>query len=291
MNLMQRKKMLGPILLFLLPALTGLFLFKLYPIGNGILQSLYTTSFLTGDPSFVGFQNYMTLFQDPVFWNSLKVTLLFNVIINPLQVILAFLLALLLNARIKRIAWFRSIHFVPVAISVPTACMLWNIMLSPEQGVVNSILAAFGLPEQPFLGSSAQALGSIIAIASWKGVGYWALFLLAGLQEVPASLMEASSLDGAGRWRQFIHIIYPMMKRPLTFIVVSVTTANFLLFSPMYILTKGGPENSTNVLMLESFNSAFLYSDLGRSSAIVVILLLLTLTAVAVQFKWLKASH
>ncbi|WP_059050302.1 carbohydrate ABC transporter permease [Paenibacillus senegalimassiliensis] len=288
---MRSKKMLGPLLLFLLPALTGLFLFKLYPIGNGILQSLYTTSFLTGGQSFVGFQNYITLFQDPVFWNSLKVTLLFNIIINPLQVVLAFLLALLLNARIKRIAWFRSIHFVPVAISVPTACMLWNIMLSPEQGVVNSILAAFGLPEQPFLGSSTQALGSIIAIASWKGVGYWALFLLAGLQEVPASLMEASSLDGAGRWRQLIHIIYPMMKRPLTFIVVSITTANFLLFSPMYILTKGGPENSTNVLMLESFNSAFLYSDLGRSSAIVVILLMLTLTAVAVQFKWLKASH
>lgn len=288
---MRSKKRLGPLLLFLLPALTGLFLFKLYPIGNGILQSLYTTSFLTGGQSFVGLQNYITLFQDPVFWNSLKVTLLFNIIINPLQVVLAFLLALLLNARIKRIAWFRSIHFVPVAISVPTACMLWNIMLSPEQGVVNSILAAFGLPEQPFLGSSAQALGSIIAIASWKGVGYWALFLLAGLQEVPASLMEASSLDGAGRWRQLIHIIYPMMKRPLTFIVVSITTANFLLFSPMYILTKGGPENSTNVLMLESFNSAFLYSDLGRSSAIVVILLLLTLTAVAAQFKWLKASH
>lgn len=288
---MRSKKRLGPLLLFLLPALTGLFLFKLYPIGNGILQSLYTTSFLTGGQSFVALQNYITLFQDPVFWNSLKVTLLFNIIINPLQVVLAFLLALLLNARIKRIAWFRSIHFVPVAISVPTACMLWNIMLSPEQGVVNSILAAFGLPEQPFLGSSAQALGSIIAIASWKGVGYWALFLLAGLQEVPASLMEASSLDGAGRWRQLIHIIYPMMKRPLTFIVVSITTANFLLFSPMYILTKGGPENSTNVLMLESFNSAFLYSDLGRSSAIVVILLLLTLTAVAAQFKWLKASH
>ncbi|WP_018750320.1 carbohydrate ABC transporter permease [Paenibacillus sanguinis] len=288
---MERKKMLGPLLLFLLPPLAGLFLFKLYPIGNGIVQSLYTTSFLSGDKSFVGLQNYMTLFQDPVFWDSLKVTLLFNVIINPLQIILAFVLALLLNTRIRRIAWFRSIHFVPVAISVPTACMLWNIMLSPEQGVVNSILTALGLPEQPFFGSSAQALGSIIAIASWKGVGYWALFLLAGLQEVPASLMEASSLDGAGRWRQLIHIVYPLMKRSLTFVVVSVTTANFLLFSPMYILTKGGPENSTNVLMLESFNSAFLYSDLGRSSAIVVILLMLTLLAVAAQFKWLKASH
>ncbi|AKG34736.1 carbohydrate ABC transporter permease [Paenibacillus durus] len=288
---MRSEKNIGTILLFLFPALAGLVLFKLYPILSGFVQSLYTTTFITGGRSFVGLQNYISLFTDPVFWNSLKVTLLFNVIINPLQILLAFFLALLLNAKIKRIAWFRSVHFVPVAISVPTACMLWNIMLSPEQGVVNSILAALGLPQQPFLGSSSQALGSIIAIASWKGVGYWALFLLAGLQEVPTSLLEASSLDGASRWKQMIHIVYPMLKRPLTFVVVSVTTANFLLFSPMYILTKGGPENSTDVLMFESFNNAFLYSDLGRSSSIVVTLLLITLTIVAFQFRWLKTSH
>lgn len=288
---MRTEKHKGYLALFLLPTLFGLFLFKLYPIFTGLVQSFFTKKFLTGDQSFVGLQNYISLFQDPVFWNSLKVTLWFNVIINPLQIVLAFALAMLLNSKIKRVAIFRSIHFVPVAVSVPTACILWSIMLSPEQGVVNSMLVAIGLDAQPFLGSSSQALWSIIAIASWKGVGYWALFLIAGLQEVPASLLEASSLDGAGRWKQLIHVIYPMMKRPLTFVVVSVTTANFLLFSPMYILTKGGPGNSTNVLMLESFNNAFLYSDIGRSSAIMVILLLITLTIVTFQFKWLKTSH
>lgn len=288
---MKLNKNIGYILLFLLPTLVGLFLFKLYPIFSAVVQSVYSIQFLTGEKSFVGLQNYLSLFADPVFWNSLKVTLVFNLIINPLQILLSFGLAVLLNARIKRIAFFRGIHFVPVAVSVPTACVLWNIMLSPEQGVVNSILFALGLDPQPFLGSSSQALGSIIAIASWKGVGYWALFLLAGLQEIPDSLMEASSLDGASRWKQFLHVTVPLMKRPLTFIVVAITTANFLLFSPMYILTKGGPENSTNVLMLESFNSAFLYSDMGRSSAIMVILLLITLTVVALQFKWLRTSH
>lgn len=288
---MKLNKNIGYILIFLLPTLAGLFLFKLYPIFSAVVQSVYSIQFLTGEKSFVGLQNYLSLFADPVFWNSLKVTLVFNLIINPLQILLSFGLAVLLNARIKRIAFFRGIHFVPVAVSVPTACVLWNIMLSPEQGVVNSILFALGLDPQPFLGSSSQALGSIIAIASWKGVGYWALFLLAGLQEIPDSLMEASSLDGASRWKQFLHVTVPLMKRPLTFIVVAITTANFLLFSPMYILTKGGPENSTNVLMLESFNSAFLYSDMGRSSAIMVILLLITLTVVALQFKWLRTSH
>lgn len=277
--------------LFLLPALAGLLLFKIYPIFDGFIQSLHTTNFLTGMKKFIALDNYTALFQDPVFWNSLKVTLWFNLIINPLQVVLAFGLAILLNAGIKRIAIFRGINFIPVAVSVPTACILWSIMLSPEQGVVNSILVGLGFSPQPFLTSSTQALGSIIAIASWKGVGYWALFLLAGLQEVSPSLYEASSLDGASRWKQFILVTYPMMMRPLTFVVVSVTVANLLLFSPMYILTRGGPEKSTNVLMLESYNSAFLYSDLGRASAIVIIMLLVTLVIVAAQFRLFKARH
>lgn len=247
--------------------------------------------FLTGLKKFVGIGNYVSLFSDPVFWNSLKVTLWFNLLINPLQIILAFGLAILLNQKIRNIAFFRGINFIPVAVSIPTACILWDIMLSPEQGVVNSILVSLNMSPQPFLTSSSQALGSIIAIASWRGIGYWALFFLAGLQEVPTSLYEASSIDGASRWNQFKNITYPMMKRPLTFVVVSVTVANMLLFSPMYILTNGGPQQSTNVLMLESYNSAFLYSDMGRASAIVVVILLITLVIISLQFRLFKAKH
>jgi len=277
--------------LFLLPAIAGLLLFKIYPILNGMLQSLFTIDFLSGVKRFIGLDNYASLFADPVFWNSLKVTLLFNLVINPLQIALAFGLAMLLNVKLKTIGLFRGLQFVPVAVSVPTACILWNIMMSPEQGILNSILMGVGMEPQPFLSSSSQALGSIIAIASWKGIGYWAIFLLAGLQEISPSLYEASSIDGANRWQQFRSVTVPMMKRPLTFVVVSVTVANLLLFSPMYILTKGGPENSTNVLMLESYNSAFQYSDIGRSSAIVIVLLVITLTVVALQFRLLRAKH
>ncbi|MCS7464209.1 sugar ABC transporter permease [Paenibacillus doosanensis] len=277
--------------LFLFPAMLGLLLFKLYPVFKGLTDSLYAPAFLNASEAFVGLQNYTTLFTDPVFWNSLKITLLFNVFVNPIQVILAFMLALLLNAKLKHIGIFRGIHFVPVAVSVSTACILWNIMLSPEQGVVNSMLVGLGLEQQPFLTSSKQALASIIGISTWKGIGYWAIFFLAGLQEVSVSLYEASSMDGASRWQQFMQVTFPMMKRSITFVAVSVTVSNFLLFSPMYILTQGGPEHSTNVLMLESYNSAFLYSDSGRASAIVIILLLLTLSIVALQFKFLKAKH
>lgn len=164
-------------------------------------------------------------------------------------------------------------------------------MLNPEQGVINTFLISLGFHPQPFLGSKDQAIWAIIAIATWKGVGYWAIFLLAGLQEVPKSLYEASAIDGAGKWQQFRNVTFPMMKRPLIFVAVSDTVTNFLLMAPMYILTKGGPENSTDVLMMESLNSAFVYSDLGRASAIVMILLLLILLIIAIEFKLLKAEH
>lgn len=288
---MMKVKNKWVLFLFLFPALSGLFLFKLYPIISAFIQSLQSLNFLSQDLDFVGFKNYVTLFQDPVFWNSLKVTLWFNLIIIPLQIVLSFALALLLNTGIKHITFFRGVNFIPVAVSVPTAAILWKIMLSPEQGVVNSILAAIGMNPQPFLDSSSQALGSIIAIASWKGVGYWALFLLAGLQEVSPSLYEAASIDGASKWQKFKSVTFPMMKRPLTFVTVSLTVANMVLFAPMYILTNGGPNQSTNVLLLESYNSAFLYSDMGRATAIVVIMLIITSIIVAIEFRLLRADH
>jgi multiple sugar transport system permease protein len=277
--------------LFLLPALIGLLLFKIYPLLSSAWNSLYEINFLDKGNTFVGLGNYTALFNDPMFWRSLNVTFLFNFLLDPITVCLAFTLALLLNRKMKGIAFLRSIHFVPVAVSVPTACVLWGIMLNPEQGVVNSMLTGLGFEAQPFLSSAHQALGSMIGIVAWKSVGYWAIFLLAGLQEVPVTLYESSSIDGAGRWEQFRHVTWPMLKRPITFVAVAVTSQNFFLFSPMYILTHGGPENSTNTLMLESFNSAFLYSDPGRASAIVVLLIFLTLCMIALQFKLLRANH
>jgi multiple sugar transport system permease protein len=276
---------------FLLPAMLGLVMFKLYPLALGAMESFRQTMFITGEKKFVGFDNYASLFGDPIFWKSTNVTLLMNLFINPIQIALAFALALFLNKTLRGIELFRTIQIVPIAVSIPIACIMFNIMLSPEQGVVNSMLAWMSLDPQPFLTSSGQAMWVVILLASWKGVGYWMLFLLAGLQEVPHSLYEASSIDGAGKWKQFKNVTFPMMKRPLVFVTVSTTVANFLLFAPMYILTKGGPQNSTNVLMLEAYNSAFIFSDMGRASAIIIVLLLITMLIISAQFMLLRARH
>lgn len=276
---------------FLLPALLGLAIFKLYPLAMGFTDSFYQTIFMTGQKSFIGFGNYISLFKDPIFWKSIQVTLWMNLLINPIQIGLSFALAIFLNKKVKGIDIFRTIQIVPIAVSIPIACIMFNIIMNPEQGVLNSMLVWMSLDPQPFLTSSGQAMWVIILLATWKGVGYWMLFLLAGLQEVPVSLYEASSIDGASKWTQFRNVTFPMMKRPLVFVTVSTTVANFLLFAPMYILTGGGPQNSTNVLMLEAYNSAFVYSDMGRASAIIIVLLIIILLIISAQFMLLRAKH
>lgn len=277
--------------LFLFPAFIGLFVFKFVPIVVSFTESMYRASFRIGGKQFVGFGNYADLFADPVFWNSMRVTLLLNAILNPLQIVLAFLLALMLNLKLKKIGLFRAIHIIPISVSAPIAVIMWSVMLNQEQGIVNSLLTWIGLEAQPFYASAGQALWVIVLIACWKGVGYLCIFLLAGLQEVPETLYESSSIDGANKWIQLTRITLPMMKRPLIFVTVTATAANFLLFAPVYLLTQGGPQGSTNTLMNESYFSAFVYADMGRASSIVVVLLAVTLCIIAVQFRFLRAEH
>lgn len=277
--------------LFLFPALSLLVIFQILPIFEAFIQSIHTSSFGADVRNFVGLDNYINAFKDPVIIDSIKVTLWFNLLINPLQIALAFALALFLNKKMKGVGLFRSIHFIPISISMPIAAILWDVMLNNDQGVVNSILVSMGFSQQPFLNSADQALYLIILIATWKGVGYWSIFLLAGLQDVPYTLYEAANMDGASRWKKFTSITFSMMKRPLLFVVVADTVSNFLLFAPMYLLTGGGPQRSTNVLMLESYNSAFVYSDIHRASTIVIILLMFILLIIFIQSRLLKADH
>jgi ABC-type sugar transport system permease subunit len=269
---------------FLAPALLGLLVFKLVPIGYALKQSVYGATFAFGaSVSFVGLTQYQQLFSDPTFSHALLVTVIFNAIINPLQTALALALALLVNRRFRGIGFFRSLYFIPVGISLAVASVVWGILLDPELGLVNSVLRSIGLPGQPFLTSPAQALGSIILIASWIGVPYWMIFFLAGLQDIPRTLYESASIDGAGRWQAFWRITLPLLRRTTTFVLVADTAANFLLFVPVYVLTQGGPTGSTDLLMYEVYRAGFIASDMGRAAALTVILLLATLVVVFLE--------
>ena len=250
------------------PAFLLICIFKLYPIVETAIESFFV------DNSFT-FDTYKSLFLDSSFWNSLWVTLKINIVMIPLQVCLAFIVALLVSSTVKGIGIFRTVFYLPVTISITVGCLVWNIMLNPDSGVVNSFLNLLGIPSQDFFISKSQALWCIVLVATWKGVGYWMMFILAGLKNIDVAIYESAKIDGAGWFTTIWRITIPLIKKVLLFVFVANTTANILLFVPMQVITNGGPQESTNVLMFEAYQSAFQYGDRGRASAIVMVLLLL----------------
>lgn len=284
----RRRSAAGIALLFLLPALIALLLLRLAPAGVALIDSLSRTTLL-GGTSFVGLGNYIELFANPDFQNALAVTLLFTVIINPLQIAAAFLLAVLFTRRAVGSRFWRSMVILPIAVPPAVSAVVWSVIYRPD-GLANGFLAVLGIPPQPFLTSPYQALLSIMILLSWIGVGYWMMFLIAGLNDIPASYYEAASLDGASWWRQTWSITLPLLRRPLAFVLVADTVSNFLVFAPVQILTKGGPNGSTNLLMYDLYTRAYTFGDINKAQAEVVILVLITVVIVALQFRLLKTE-
>lgn len=276
--------------LFLVPGIVLLVTFHVVPIGISIVGALYRES-LMGDSSFVGLRNYIGLLTDPAFWNSLWVTLLFNLVVNPLQIGLALLLALLTFRAGPLVNLFRAAYFVPMTVSLAAAALLWKLLLDPNIGLVNAMLKSLGMAPQPFFNSSDTALWAIVGIVIWKGVGYWMMFLIAGLQNIPTELYEAARIDGATRFRQFIHITLPMLKRVLLFVLVADTALNFLLFAPVYLITAGGPSGSTDLLMYRTYKSAYINLDTGTALATSTLVLIIIAVIAAVEFRLVRVEE
>ncbi|CDP52689.1 sugar ABC transporter, permease protein [Devosia sp. DBB001] len=228
--------------------------------------------------------NYIYIFTDPIFQSSVVTTLFFSIVVNPLQIAVALGLAILLNNKLPGTGFWRTLILLPVAIPASVSAVVWAAALRPD-GLANAMLAVFGIGPQPFLTSPQQALACIILVTSWIGVGYWMTILLAGLQDIPKSLYEAARIDGMNRWQQFRFVTLPQLRRPLTFVLVADTVANFLVFAPVQILTRGGPQRSTNLIMHEIYTRAFATGDKSSAYAATVVLILLMLTVVAIQFR------
>jgi multiple sugar transport system permease protein len=268
---------------FLAPALVLLLAFRLLPAISGFKEAFYTSGAIPGTTEFVGLENFAYLGQDPSFWNSLRVTLIFNLVTNPLQIFLAIGLAVLANVPLRGIRFFRSIFLLPVAISFNVAAAVWALMLETNSGLVNGLLVRLGIPAQPFLTSSSLALWSVVAVVSWKAVPFWMLFFLAGLQRIPVSVQEAAAVDGATAIQTFRDVTLPLLRRMILFVLVADTIGNFLLFTPIFLLTQGGPAESTSVLMWETYRRGLLWGDLGTAAAMACILLGIVALVVTVQ--------
>lgn len=271
-------------LAFLAPALLALALFRLLPAAQAVRDSFQVRG------EFAGLENYRFLWSSDSFRECLRTTLIFGAIVNPVQILLALALALIFVQRLPGVRLWRTLVFLPVAVPLLVSAVVWGIGFRPDDGPVNGLLAVFGLSDQPFLTSPDQALPAIMILASWVGVGYWMTFLVAGLHEIPPEYAEAAALDGAGWWRILAGITLPLLRRPLAFVLVADTVANFLLFAPVQVLTRGGPSEATNLIMFEIYRQAYTFGDTELAAAEVVVVVLVLLAIVTVQFRLLRGD-
>lgn len=277
-------------LAFLAPALVCLAVLRIVPAISAVVESFYAESLLRGGRVFAGLGNYTDLLSNKDFRQSVGVTLLFTVLVNPIQVAVSFLLAVLFTQRAAGAKLWRTLVILPIATPPAVSAVIWSVIYRPD-GLANGVLERLGLPAQPFLTSPSQVLPSLIVLLSWIGVGYWMLFLIAGIQEIPEEVREAALLDGAGPWRRMISVVLPLVRRPLAFVLVADTVSNLLVFAPVQILTKGGPNGNSNLLMYDVYSRAYAIGDIHVAQAEVVILVALTLAIVAGQFRLLRGDQ
>lgn len=271
---------------FLLPVLLLAIVVRFVPAVVAARESLYRgVPGSIAPPEFVWFQNYVDAFGRESFREMLGLTMFFNVVLNPLQVGIALVVALLLTQQVWFRGLWRALIFIPVGIPHVVSAITWGMLMRPA-GPINAMLEAAGLPAQPFLTSSSQAMFALMVIAVWIGTGFWMLFLIAGLNDVPKSYYEAANIDGAGFWRSFLHITLPLIRRPMLFVLVANTVANFVLFAIVQVLTSGGPEGSTNLIMFDIYEQAYTLNDRSTAAVETMILLGIMLCFVAIQF-WL----
>jgi multiple sugar transport system permease protein len=276
--------------LFLLPALAGLLLFSIAPLFYALFISLQHWDAFRGALGFVGLENYQTLAGDATFWRAMRNTAYYALWQVPLQCALALGLAMLIRQPLRGIGLFRAAYYLPVVISMVVASALWRIILDSESGLVNSVLGAIGLPRQPFLLSPTLTLPTLAVALSWKWVGFSMMVFLAGLQAIPQDYYEAAEIDGADAGQRFWHITLPLLRRPGAFVVVTTSVNAFKLFTPIYIITQGGPQESTTTIVYEVFQNAFRWNKLDMASAMGFVLLFVLLLLTAIQLRWLRGG-
>lgn len=274
----------------LLPATIGLLVFSFYSIISAARTSFFDVSMLSLKYIPVGFANYIKAFHDKVFLISIGNTLFYTVAVVLLQVTLALIFALILKNAFAGVGFFRSAIFLPGITSMVVVSTIWKILYHTDVGMINSILQTLGATPVGWLTDANVALWSIVIIGVWKDVGFSMLVLLGGLNVIPSDYYEAASIDGASGWTSFRKITLPLLRRSLLFVTVLATINAIKVFIPIYVITSGGPANSTRTLVFNIYNTVFGYYKLGYGSALSMILLLIVGVVVGIQFRLLRSD-
>ncbi|KEZ48792.1 carbohydrate ABC transporter permease [Metabacillus indicus] len=274
--------------LFLLPGCIILGAFIFYPMLQAIWLSFTNYNMVT-EAEFIGTENYQNLFEDDLFWKVLGQTLLYLVIVVPALVILPIFIAILVNQQIRGIAFFRSAYYIPVVTSMVVVGITWKWVYA-DQGVLNYFLESLGIIGEPvhWLTSTSTSIFAVMAVTVWKGLGYYMVIYLAGLQAIPGDLYEAADIDGASKWKQIIHITIPLLMPSIMIVTIMSSISAMKVFEEIYVMTGGGPLNSTKTLVFYIYQEAFENLKMGYASAGGVILFLITLIFSILNIKFMN---
>ncbi|GAB2450618.1 carbohydrate ABC transporter permease [Streptosporangium sandarakinum] len=281
------KRALG--LAWVLPALALVGVFVYFPLAENLGFSTLKWDIYSGSQEFVGLENYRKLVDDPVFWRSLGNNVMYAVVSIAFQVCGALVLAALIES-IRSRRWqriLRSIYFIPCAISLTVAGLLFYFIYEPNLGPLNHLLEAVGLGDlgRSWLGEESTAMPAIIAMSQWQGFGYSTLLFAVAIQRIPAEIYHAAALDGTGPVRRFFHVTVPLV-REMTGLMMMVTISGaFQVFNEVMVMTGGGPDNSSQVLGTWLYRSGFVRNDFGYAAAIATVIFVITL-AIAVAQLW-----
>lgn len=276
---------------FLLPSLLPLLLFTFWPMLQSIWLSLHQWNMIS-DPTWVGLRNYQKLLTDSNTLRYFGHTLGYVAGYLPLVYIGGLGLAVALNHKMPARGFFRALYFLPVITSWVVVALVWKWILNPANGVVNAILGTLGLPEPGWCTDPQWSLVSVILASAWKDLGFVMIILLAGLQGISPELYEAARVDGASKWEQFRHITLPLLT-PSSFVVLVISLINgFQVFDQVYVMTSGGPQGSSQVIVGQIYDLTFRYGRAGEASALswmlFVVILLITLVQLYGQKKWVN---
>ncbi|WP_342541420.1 sugar ABC transporter permease [Heyndrickxia sp. FSL K6-6286] len=272
-------------LLFLLPSILLFSIFVFYPMIRTIYLSFFLTNASGETTVFVGLENYLNMFMSPIFLKSIQSTFLFVLYTVPATIVISLFLAIIANEKLKGIGFFRTIFSSTMGISVAAASVFWMYLFNPTMGLLNQFLQSIGVESIGWLTDPAWALFSVSVTTVWMNIGFTFLVLLGGLQSIDSYLYESADIEGAGYFYKLKRITLPMLS-PTLFFVLTVSIINaFQTFGQIDILTHGGPQNETNLIVYSIYREAFVNYQFGSASAQAVVLFILILLMTALQFK------
>ncbi|MCR2783493.1 MULTISPECIES: sugar ABC transporter permease [unclassified Microbacterium] len=276
---------------FILPNFLGFATLTLVPVVTLFYMSM-TNWNVFGTATWVGFANFERLIGDGSFRISFWNTIYYAALHIPLTIVASLGLALLLNNKLRGVAFFRTAAFLPYITSIVAIAVVWNLLFSPDYGPINQILRAVGMANPPgWLTSSDWAMPAVVIVSTWRDMGYYMILFLAGLQTVPRELYEAARVDGAGAWQRFRNVTIPCLRPTMFFVTVMLTINSFKIFDLILVMTDGGPGQSTSVISQFIYRKGFEENQFGYASSAAVVLFFLCIGVTIFQFIWNKRRN